>query len=206
MKKLLLLGIMLLGIVGGVKAQETEIEYLPGDPISLESIVSKSTLVSIATTDMAILYGKNNEDNQIRCGAINHAISEAGTDGSYRFRITKATDEGLVLPNGVTTLYRIKAFKKGGNTAYTGPGWNGANSYYLNDIGWTYNVVSADNYNDGCFFGITSIDGKENTYKITSYKKDGSRVKENIYGKNEWVFYVVKEQSVPIKRVVAAND
>lgn len=31
-------------------------------------------------------------------------------------------------------------------------------------------------------------------------------VKENIYDKNEWVFYVVKEQSVPIKRVVAAND
>ena len=58
MKKLLLLGIMLLGM-GGVKAQETEIEYLPGDPISLESIVSEGKLVSIATTDMAILYGNN---------------------------------------------------------------------------------------------------------------------------------------------------
>ena len=206
MKKLLLLGIMLLGIVGGVKAQETEIEYLPGDPISLESIVSKSTLVSIATTDMAILYGKNNEDNQIRCGAINHAISEAGTYGSYRFRITKATDEGLVLPNGVKTLYRIQAFKHDGTSIYTGPYDTGKNCY-LNDIDWTRNVVPLGGKDEqGCFFGIAPIAEKENTYKITSYKKDGSIVAENIYGKNEWVFYVVKEQSVPIKRVVAAND
>ena len=208
MKKLLLLGIMLLGM-GGVKAQETEIEYLPGDPISLESIVDESTLVSIATTDMSILYGTD-ADNQIYAAAINTAmgkVTDAGSDHStYLFRIELATDEGLVLPNGVTTLYRIKAFKKDGTTPYTGPGWDGSEAYYLNDIGWTYNVVSADNYKDGCFFGITSIDGKENTYKITSYKKDGSRVKENIYGKNEWVFYVVKEQYVPIKRVVAAND
>ena len=158
---------------------------------------------------MSILYGTDT-DNQIYAARFNTAmgkVTDAGPDHStYRFRITEATDEGLVLPNGVKTLYRIKAFKKDGNTAYTGPGWNGANSYYLNDIGWTYNVVSADNYKDGCFFGITSIDGKENTYKITSYKKDGSRVKENIYGKNEWVFYVVQEHSVPIKRVVEAND
>ena len=208
MKKLLLLGIMLLGM-GGVKAQETEIEYLPGDPISLESIVDESTLVSIATTDMSILYGTD-ADNQIYAAAINTAmgkVTDAGSDHStYLFRIEQAADKGLVLPDGVTTLYRIKAFKKDGTTPYTGPGWNGSEAYYLNDIGWTYNVVSADNYKDGCFFGITSIDGKENTYKITSYKKDGSRVKENIYGKNEWVFYVVKEQYVPIKRVVAAND
>ena len=199
---------MLLGM-GGVKAQETEIEYLPGDPISLESIVSESKLVSIGGTDYTILYGTD-ADNQIYAAAINTAmgkVTDAGSDHStYLFRIEQATDEGLVLPNGVTTLYRIKAFKKDGTTPYTGPGWNGSEAYYLNDIGWTYNVVSADNYKDGCFFGITSIDGKENTYKITSYKKDGSRVKENIYGKNEWVFYVVKEQYVPIKRVVAAND
>ena len=206
MKKLLLLGIMLLGIVGGVKAQETEIEYLPGDPISLESIVDESTLVSIATTDMAILYGKNNEDNQIRCGAINHAISEAGTYGSYRFRITKATDEGLVLPNGVKTLYRIQAFKHDGTSIYTGPYDTGKNCY-LNDIGWTRNVVPLGGESEnGCFFGIAPIAEKENTYKITSYKKDGTIVAENIYGKNEWVFYVVQEHSVPIKRVVEAND
>ena len=208
MKKLLLLGIMLLGM-GGVKAQETEIEYLPGDPISLESIVSESKLVSIGGTDYTILYGTD-ADNQIYAAAINTAmgkVTDAGSDHStYLFRIEQAADKGLVLPDGVTTLYRIKAFKKDGTTPYTGPGWNGSEAYYLNDIGWTYNVVSADNYKDGCFFGITSIDGKENTYKITSYKKDGSRVKENIYGKNEWVFYVVKEQYVPIKRVVAAND
>ena len=71
--------------MGGVKAQETEIEYLPGDPISLESIVSEGKLVSIATTDMAILYG-NNKDNQIYCGAINHAVSEAGTSGIVAYR------------------------------------------------------------------------------------------------------------------------
>ena len=209
MKKLLLLGIMLLGIVGGVKAQETEIEYLPGDPISLESIVSESKLVSIGGTDQTMLYGLVNDgsqwgSNQIKLTSIQVAMNLISGDDntSYQFRITKATDADLVMPEGITTLYRIKAFKKDGETPYTGPGWNGENSYYLNDIGWTYNVVPADNYDNGCFFGITSIDGKENTYKITSYKKDGSMVKENIYDKNEWVFYVVKEQSVPIKRVV----
>lgn len=195
---------MLLGIVGGVKAQETEIEYRPGVPISLESIVSEGKLVSIATTDMAILYG-NNKDNQIYCGAINNAISEAGTSGSYRFKITKATDDGLVTPQGVTTLYRIQAFKSDGTTIYTGP-WYGGNCY-LNDIGWTRNLVPlGDGGENGCFFGIAPIAEKENTYKITSYKKDGTIVAENIYGKNEWVFYVVQEHSVPIKRVVAAND
>lgn len=203
---------MLLGM-GGVKAQETEIEYLPGDPISLESIVSEGKLVSIAAnisiapiTDMPILYG-NNKDNQIYCHAINHAISEAGTDGSYRFRITKATDEGLVKPTGVTTLYRIQAFKSDGTSIYTGP-WYGGNCY-LNDIGWTRNLVPlGDGGENGCFFGITPIAEKENTYKITSYKKDGSIVAENIYGKNEWVFYVAKENPVPVpkKQVVEAND
>lgn len=198
---------------GGVKAQETEIEYLPGDPISLESIVSEGKLVSIAAnisiapiTDMPILYG-NNKDNQIYCHAINHAISEAGTDGSYRFRITKATDEGLVKPTGVTTLYRIQAFKSDGTSIYTGP-WYGGNCY-LNDIGWTRNLVPlGDGGENGCFFGITPIAEKENTYKITSYKKDGSIVAENIYGKNEWVFYVAKENPVPVpkKQVVEAND
>lgn len=211
---------MLLGM-GGVKAQETEIEYLPGDPISLESIVSEGKLVSIAAnisiapiTDMPILYG-NNKDNQIYCHAINHAISEAGTDGSYRFRITKATDEGLVKPTGVTTLYRIQAFKSDGTSIYTGP-WYGGNCY-LNDIGWTRNLVPLGDEGDpskdddgeqGCFFGIAPIAEKENTYKITSYKKDGSIVAENIYGKKEWVFYVAKENPVPVpkKQVVEAND
>ncbi len=160
-----------------------------------------------------MLYGLVNDgsqwgSNQIKLTSIQVAMNLISGDDntSYQFRITKATDADLVMPEGITTLYRIKAFKKDGETPYTGPGWNGENSYYLNDIGWTYNVVPADNYDNGCFFGITSIDGKENTYKITSYKKDGSMVKENIYDKNEWVFYVVKEQSVPIKRVVAAND
>ena len=212
MKKLLLLGIMLLGM-GGVKAQETEIEYLPGDPISLESIVSGGKLVSIATTDMAILYG-NNKDNQIYCGAINHAISEAGTDGSYRFRITEAKDKGLVKPTGVTTLYRIQAFKSDGTSIYTGP-WYGGNCY-LNDIGYTRNLVPLGDEGDpskdddgeqGCFFGIAPIAEKENTYKITSYRLNGNVYSEKIYGKSEWIFYEeFKENIVPKKRVVAAND
>ena len=81
--------------MGGVKAQETEIEYLPGDPISLESIVDESTLVSIATTDMSILYGTD-ADNQIYAAAINTAmgkVTDAGSDHStYLFRIEQATD------------------------------------------------------------------------------------------------------------------
>ena len=108
-------------------------------------------------------------------------------------------------PTGVTTLYRFQAFKNDGTSIYTGP-WYGGNCY-LNDIGWTRNVVPlGDEGEDGCFFCIAPIAEKENTYKITSYKKDGTIVAENIYGKNEWVFYVVQEQSVPIKRVVEAND
>lgn len=201
---------MLLGIVGGVKAQETEIEYRPGVPISLESIVSEGKLVSIGGTDYTILYGTH-ADNQIYAAAIHTAmgkVTDAGSASStYLFRIEQAADKGLVLPDGVTTLYRIKAFKKDGTTPYTGPGWNGSKAYYLNDIGYTRNVVAADNYNDGCFFGITSIEGKENTYKITSYRLNGNVYSENIYGKSEWIFYEeFKENIVPKKQVVEAND
>jgi hypothetical protein len=190
-----------------------EAEYRAGTPLSLESVVSGNTLVSIGGTDNTILYGLCNDgsqfgSNQIKLTSIRDAMDLISGDDntSYQFRITEATDENLVMPEGITTLYRIKAFKKDGTTPYIGPGWNGANSYYLNDIGWTRNVVSADNYDNGCFFGITSIEGKENTYKITSYKLDGTVYSNNIYGKSEWIFYELEENIVPEKRVVEAND
>ena len=186
-----------------------EVEYTAGTPLSLESIVTGNTLVSIAGTDETILYGSY-VDNQIYSAAINTAmntVSANSNSSTYQFRISVANDEGLTLPTGVSTLYRIKAFKSDGETPYTGPGWNGANSFYFNDIGWTYNVVAQDNEGEvACFFGITAVEGKTNTYKITSYKKDGTVVRENIYGKSEWVFYVLGETIVPEKKVVAAND
>ena len=78
---------------------------------------------------------------------------------------------------------------------------------YLNDIGWTRNVVPlGDGGEDGCLFSIEPIEGKENTYKINSYKKDGNLCIENIYGKEEWVFHVLSEVEVPEKKIVASND
>lgn len=185
-----------------------EAEYRAGTPLSLESVVSGNTLVSIGGTDNTILYGTH-QDNQIYAAAINTAmgkVTDAGSNSStYRFRITQATDDGLVLPAGVTTLYRIQAFKGEGTTIYTGP-WYGGNCY-LNDIGWTRNVVpQGDQGEEGCFFGLSPVEGKENTYKITSYRLDGTVRSENIYGKSEWIFYELEENIVPEKRVVEAND
>lgn len=186
-----------------------EAEYRAGTPLSLESVVSGNTLVSIGGTDNTILYGTH-QDNQIYAEAINTAmekVTNAGSNSStYRFRITQATDDGLVLPAGVTTLYRIQAFKGEGTTIYTGP-WYGGNCY-LNDIGWTRNVVPQGDQEGekGCFFGLSPVEGKENTYKITSYRLDGTVFSDNIFGKSEWIFYELEENIVPEKRVVEAND
>ena len=184
-----------------------ENEYIAGTPLALESVVSNNALVSLAGTDGTILYG-NNTDNQIYAAAINNAmdlVTAAGNNSTYRFKITEATDEGLVKPNGVTTLYRIQAFKGDGTSVYTGP-WYGGDCY-LNDIGWTRNVVAkGDNGEQGCFFGIQAIADKTNTYKITSYYKDGTVKSDNFFGKGEWVFYVIDKTSVPAKKIVEAND
>ena len=186
-----------------------EVEYEAGTPLSLASVVSGSTLVTIGAADESILYGKTS-DNQIYRAAINNAmalVSGAGSSNStYQFRIIEATDDGLVYPAGVTTLYRIKAFKGDGTTPYTGPGWNGGQSYYLQDIGWTYNVSDGTATDQANFFAIAPVPEKDNTYKITSYKKDGTKVHDNIYEKSEWFFYVLGETIVPEKKVVAAND
>jgi len=184
-------------------------EYTAGEVLSLVTILNEETLVTIGGTDQTILYGTPT-DNQIYSAAINTAmgkVSAAGNNSTYRFRIETASDEGLVLPSGVTTLYRIKAFKGDGTTPYTGPGWNGSNSFYLNEIGWTRNLVAQGaEGEDGPFWGITPIEGKTNTYKISAYKKDGTLRAEKLFGKSEWVFYVLEKNYVPEKKVVAAND
>lgn len=181
-----------------------EYEYISGTQLSFSSVVSDNTLVCIAGTDGTILYG-DNTDNQIYAASINTVMGKVKDNGTYRFRITEADDEGLVLPSGVDKLYRIQAFKGDGTSIYTGP-WYGGNCY-LNDIGWTRNVVAKDDSGeDGCFFGITAVAGKENTYKISSYKKDGTLKTENIYNKSEWVLYVLETVIVPEKKIVASDD
>ncbi|MDO5481578.1 MAG: hypothetical protein Q4F47_00815 [Bacteroidaceae bacterium] len=191
-----------------------EAEYRAGTPLSLESVVSGNTLVSIGGTDNTILYGLCNDgsqfgSNQIKLTSIRDAMDLISGDDntSYQFRITEATDENLVMPEGITTLYRIKAFKKDGTTPYIGPGWNGANSFYLQEISWTYNVADGTSADEASFFAITAVDGKENTYKISSYKIDGTKGhKENIFDKSEWIFHELEENIVPEKRIVESND
>ena len=184
-----------------------EIEYSQGASLNINDVLNDNMLVSIGTPDGSILYG-NNKDNQIYLSAITSVmdiIEQSEGCGSYQFRVRVATDEGITMPSGVTTLYRIQAYKPDGTSVYTGP-WYGGDCY-LNDIGWTRNVVPlGDGGEDGCLFSIEPIEGKENTYKINSYKKDGSLTTANIYGKEEWVFHVLSEVEVPEKKIVASND
>lgn len=184
-----------------------EIEYLQGTFLNINDVLNDNMLVSIGTPDGSILYG-DNTNNQIYLSAISpvmNIIEKSEGRGSYQFRVRVATDEGITMPEGVTTLYRIQAYKPDGTSIYTGP-WYGGDCY-LNDIVWTRNVVPlGDEGENGCLFSIEPIEGKENTYKINSYKKDGSRVAENIYGKNEWVFHVLSTVEVPEKKIVASND
>ena len=174
--------------------QEKEVRAL-GTALSLESVVSGSTLVSIAAGG-SILYGKTNDgsqwgSNQILVKPFNEVMEliSGDDDTSCQFKITEAKDSGLVMPEGITTLYRIKAFKADGTTPFIGPGWNGANSFFLQEISWTMNVADGTNDTEASFFAITPIEGKTNTYKITSYKKDGSKgYKDNIHNMTEWTF------------------
>lgn len=174
--------------------QEKEVRAL-GTALSLESVVSGSTLVSIAAGG-SILYGKTNDgsqwgSNQILVKPFNEVMEliSGDDDTSCQFKITEAKDSGLVMPEGITTLYRIKAFKADGTTPFIGPGWNGANSFFLQEISWTMNVADGTSDTEASFFAITPIEGKTNTYKITSYKKDGSKgYKDNIHNMTEWTF------------------
>ena len=184
-----------------------EIEYSQGASLNINDVLNDNMLVSIGTPDGSILYGNNNKDNQIYLSVITSVmdiIEQGEGSGSYQFRVRVATDEGITMPSGVTTLYRIQAYKPNG-TVYTGP--YDSDGGYLNDIGWTRNVVPLGGSGEvGCLFSIEPIEGKENTYKINSYKKDGSLTTANIYGKEEWVFHVLSEVEVPEKKIVASND
>lgn len=173
--------------------QQTVSSYALGSALSLNSVISDNTLVSIATGDN-ILYGTH-QDNQIYAKTIEEAmgiVDEKGANEStYRFRISQSTDAGVTMPEGVTTLYKIRAYKGDGSNNYTGP-WGGDG--FVTDLGWTYNVHSSENGN-ACYYDITPIEGKTNTYKITSYKKDGTKVRQLFQSQNwnpeEWTFNVV---------------
>ena len=173
-----------------VQRQEQTV-YNLGSALSLSSIVSGETLVSISSGGN-IMYGTH-ADNQIYAKAVKDAMSAVKARGSnestYRFRISESTDDGVTYPDGVTTLYKIRAYKGDGSVVYTGP-WGGDG--FVADLDWTYNVHS-DGNDYACYYAITAVGGKDNTYKITSYKKDGTKVRDNIYGKSEWTFNVVSE-------------
>ena len=177
--------------------QEKEVRAL-GTALSLESIVSESTLVSIAAGE-SILYGTH-ADNQIYLKPIAEAMAavdgRGANESTYRFRIVEATDADLTYPEGVTKLYRIRPYKGDGSVLYTGP-WGGDG--YLNDIGWTYNIAGSD---DGCYFAIKAVADKQNTYTITSYKKDGTQRHANIYDKSEWTFSVLTTAKVQVDVLV----
>lgn len=171
------------------KQQQTVYTYALGDALSLSSVVTGNTLVSIASGGQ-ILYGTH-QDNQIYRKPIEEAMgivnARGANESTYRFRIVKATETDLVYPTDITTLYHLRPYKGDGSVLYTGP-WSGDGN--LNDIGWTYNIAGSD---DGCFFAITPVEGKNNTYKISSYKKDGTQRHADIYGESEWTFNVIGE-------------
>lgn len=180
--------------------QQTVYTNTLGAALPLSDIVTNNTLVSIASGN-DILYGKANDgsqygSNQIKLAALDDAMNLISGDDntSYQFQISVATDEGLEKPDGISTLYRIKAFKADGTTPFIGPSWNGGNSFYLQEISWTYNVADGTDKDQASFFDITPVDGKTNIYKISSYKKDGSAgYKENIYDKTEWTFNILTQ-------------
>jgi len=192
---------------------QTQQQTVKGEALSLSSVVSGNTLVFIGGTNNTILYGKANDgsewgSNQIKLESYENAMALVSDDDNtcYQFRIIEATDEGLVKPEGITTLYRIKAFKADGTTPFTGPSWNGGSSFFLQEISWTYNVADGTG-EDPSFFAITPIEGKTNTYKISAYKKDGTAgYKENIYGRSEWIFSALEEADVLVPVEVQGAD
>lgn len=129
----------------------------------------------------------DNSDNQMRLKDVDEYLPDFPSAGSYRFRVSVA-DDGT-LPNGVSTLYRIRPYKSDGTTIYQGP-WG--HDGYLTDLSWTMNVNSPDG---GSYFAISAVEGKENTYKISSYKKDGTMVRENIFGTSNWIFCTISKKS-----------
>lgn len=183
--------------------EQTVTVYALGTALDLSDVVSENTLVSIASTDGDILYGAydiatGSTGNQIHRTSLNDAMgyvnaAESGKS-TYRYKITVATDDGLVLPAGVSTLYCIQACNNEGNL-YRGPyGQNG----FLCDIGWCTSVNKGDKNGEnaeGGYFAFIPVDGKDNTYKISSYRKDGTLETENYQSKSEWILNVISQSS-----------
>jgi len=176
------------------KQEQTVYVNSLGSALSLSSVVEGNTLVSIASTDGDIIYGaydiaSGSTGNQIWRDALDVAMNKVNAAESgkstYRYKITVATDEGLVLPDGVSTLYCIQAFNSSGNL-YRGPY---SQDGYLDDLGWCTSVNKGDN--GGAFFAFTPVPEKENTYKITSYLLDGTKKSENYQSKSEWILNVI---------------
>ena len=179
--KSLLTLVLLVLAVGSVKA-EGKYEYTS---YPLSTLISENTLVSMVVgSDMAC---GDNSDNQMYLKDVETTLPDFPDAGSYRFRVSVA-DDGT-LPDGVSTLYRIRPYKSDGTTIYQGP-WG--HDGYLTDLSWTMNVNSPDG---GSYFAISAVDGKENTYKISSYKQDGTKVRDNIFGKSEWIFCTISKKS-----------
>lgn len=181
--------------------QQTVSAYALGSALELSSVVSNNSLVSIASTDGDIIYGAydiatGSTGNQIKREVLNTAMgyvnaAESGK-ATYRYKISVATDDGLVLPAGVTALYCIQACNGSGDL-YRGPYWQNG---FLCDLGWCTSVNKGDLDNGnpaGDFFAFIPVAGKENTYKISSYKIDGTVKTENYQGKSEWTLNVVGE-------------
>ena len=183
--------------------QQTVTNYNLGSALSLSSVVEGNTMVSIASTDGDILYGAydittGSTGNQIKRATLKDAMgyvnaAESGKS-TYRYKITVATDDGLVLPAGVSTLYCIQACNNEGNL-YRGPYWQNG---FLCDIGWCTSVNKGDKNGDnaeGGYFAFIPVVGKDNTYKISSYRKDGTLETENYQSKSEWILNVISQSS-----------
>ena len=179
-KSLLALALMVFA-VGGAKA-ESKYEFTS---YSLSTLLSENTLFSMVAGD-AMICGENS-DNQMRLKSVDETLPDFTAAGSYRFRISVADD--ATLPAGITSLYRIVAYKADGTSIYQGP-WG--HDGYLTDLGWTYNINSPDG---ASYFAISEVAEKENTYKISSYFKTGELKTENIFGKSEWILCEISKKA-----------
>lgn len=182
------------------KQQQTVYARALGEALDLSSVVTNNTMVSIASTDGDILFGAydiaNGTGNQIWRSSFDDAFAKIDAaevgKATYRYKITEATtttDPGLVLPDGVAHVYCIQACDGNGNL-YRGPYWQDG---YLDDLGQYYCTSVSKGDNGGAFFAFTPVTGKDNTYKISSYKLDGTLQTENFQSKSEYILNVIGE-------------
>ena len=138
--------------------KKTVYTYTQGTALSLASVVSGTTLVSIASTDGNIIYGTHDvTGNQIKIKSLADAMDDVHATqvdkATYRYKITEATDDGLTKPDGVETLYCIQCFN-GKGELYRGPYWQDG---FLDDLGWCTSVNKGDN--GAAFFAFKFICG-----------------------------------------------